>query len=185
MPNGINAFQWTVIFTEKLGNIPLLGVSDQITCSDGTTKLRIFTSEQITGMLPDLDGPQSGQVEIRAQDISDDMIRYTIGALKRATKYHVRVSAWNGIGFTYGSSQYSIPAIVSPTGIPDPPLSVMILPIDEKSLEISWSKGLSSGGADICQYKVEWDSTQGRNEVQVIKTSFKTASIPYSASADD
>ena len=32
--DGINAFQWTIIFIDCLGNVPLLDVHDHLTCSD-------------------------------------------------------------------------------------------------------------------------------------------------------
>ena len=55
--DGINAFQWTIIFIDRLGNVPLLDVHDHLTCSDGSGSPLIFMTETAQGLLPRMDGP--------------------------------------------------------------------------------------------------------------------------------
>eukprot|EP00986_Skeletonema_menzelii_P018763 scaffold26706_cov195-Skeletonema_menzelii.AAC.1 len=70
--------------------------------------------------------------------------------------YHVRVSAWNGAGDSYGRAQYSTPAILTPMDKPDPPSSVEMIAIDNSSIQISWNAALNKGGSHmITKYKAE------------------------------
>ena len=49
-------------------------------------------------------------------------ISMTITGLKKGVSYHVRVSAWNGVGDQYGKTMYSTPALAEPASSPEPPV---------------------------------------------------------------
>jgi len=73
-------------------------------------------------------------------------------------QYHFKVSAWNGVGQSYGPSQYSTPAIVSPADLPAPPQNVEILPAGPSALTFRWVEPLDDGGLPITKYRVEWST---------------------------
>ncbi|KAL7537092.1 hypothetical protein ACHAXR_007581, partial [Thalassiosira sp. AJA248-18] len=157
MNDSINAFQWTVIFVDRLGNVPLLDVHDHLTCSDGSGSPLIFATENTQGLLPQMDGPYAGEVELYALDYTDkNPLVHSIEGLMRGVPYHFRVSAWNGAGESYGKTQYSTPSIMVPMDRPDPPSAVEMSSIDDSTIEITWDAALVKGGShQISKFKVE------------------------------
>ena len=155
--DNINAFQWTIIFLDRLGNVPLLDVHDHLTCSDGSGSPLIFATETSQGLLPRIDGPHAGEVELNALDYAlGETIVYSVGNLKRGVPYHFRASAWNGAGELYGKSQYSTPPIQDPMDRPDPPSAVEMTSIDDSTIKITWDDTLAKGGSHkISKFKVE------------------------------
>jgi len=158
--DGINSFHWSIMFVEKLGNVPLLNVHDHLSCSDGSATPLIYITEATQGILPRMNGPLAGETEIDVEsldrmDSTGDFV-YVVNDLMRGMPYHVRVSAWNGAGDSYGRAQYSTPAILTPMDKPDPPSSVEMIAIDNSSIQISWNAALNKGGSHmITKYKAE------------------------------
>lgn len=153
--DSINAFQCTMTFVERLGNAPLFEVHDQLTCSGGIPV--IFVTESVQGLLPNMDGPYAGEVELDAADypVGSDVV-HTVGGLMPSMPYHFRVSAWNGAGKVYGKTQHSAPPIMTPMDKPDPPSSVEMSSKDDETLQISWDASLMKGGAHrITAFDVE------------------------------
>ena len=154
--DSINAFQWTVIFINRLGNVPLLDVHDHLTCSDGSGSPLVFVTENVQGLLPRMDGPFAGEVELNALDYADGDIVYIVGGLMRGMPYHFMVSAWNGAGGSYGRKQYSSPSTMLPMDRPDPPSSIEMSSIDDCTIQINWDAALVKGGSHhITKFKVE------------------------------
>ena len=155
--NRINSFRWRVIFIERLGNTPLLEVQDHLTCTDGSGRPLIYNTETVQGILPQMSGPDSGFVEIDADDhLVGEVIEYSVDGLLPGMPYHFQVSAWNGAGGTYGLAQYSTPATLISMDDPDPPTFVELSPIDDTRLEVRWNTVLNKGGVhQIKKYKVE------------------------------
>ena len=157
---GINSFQWAIIFVEKLGNVPLLKIHDHLTCSDGSATPLIYITEATQGVLPKMDGSFAGEIELdvdslQQMDSTGDFV-HVVDDLMRGMPYHLRVSAWNGAGDSYGRAQYSTPAILTPMDKPDPPSSVEMTSIDDSSIQISWNAALNKGGSHmITKYKTE------------------------------
>lgn len=144
--SGVNSFQWTAIFIEKLGNVPLLNVHDHLTCSDGSAGPLIYITETTQGVLPTMDGPFHGEIELDVESLnqgSTGSFVHTVDNLMRGLPYHLRVSAWNGAGNSYGRTQYSTPAIMTPMDKPDPPLSVEMTSIDNSTIQINWNAALN------------------------------------------
>mmetsp|Transcript_13447 Transcript_13447/g.28957 ORF Transcript_13447/g.28957 Transcript_13447/m.28957 type:complete len:1421 (+) Transcript_13447:2-4264(+) len=166
-----NAFEWTIIFLEKLGNVPMLSVHDHLACSDGSVGPFMYTVENAQGVLPRMDGPFAGEVELNALHyVGRNVISHTIRNLTRGMRYHFRVSAWNGYGESYGQSRHSTPATIIPVDKPGPPTSIHMTSVDNKTLKISWSAALSNGGFQgISKYSVELaENPSAYNEVQQI-----------------
>jgi len=160
LSDGINSFRWSIIFVEMLGNAPLLNVHDHLTCSDGSATPLIYITETAQGVLPKMDGLFAGETEIDVESlhqmISTRDFVHIVDDLVRGMPYHLRVSAWNGAGDSYGRAQYSIPAILTPMDKPDPPSSVEMFSIDNYSIQISWNAALNKGGSHkITKYKTE------------------------------
>ncbi len=155
-----NSFQWTIIFLDRLGNVPLFEVHNRLTCSDGSGAARIFVTETVQGVLPRMDGPYSGRVELNATAYADGRdILHSVGGLLRGMTYHFRVSAWNGAERSYGNHQYSIPSLMAPMGNPDPPSTVEMSSIDDSTIYISWDCSLARGGVhQIIEFMIELEA---------------------------
>jgi copper chaperone CopZ len=166
LPGSNNSFQWTIIFTEKLGNVPLLSVHDYLKCSDGSATPLIYITETVQGVLPKMDGPFEGEIELNASEYAGDIV-YIADGLVRGMAYTVRVSAWNGAGDSYGRAQYSKPAILTPMDKPDPPSFVEMSSIDNSTIQINWNAALNKGGSHkITKYKAEVAEVVPGMEVQ-------------------
>ncbi|KAL9189871.1 hypothetical protein ACHAXT_009546 [Thalassiosira profunda] len=180
----VNAFEWTVVFLDRLGNVPLLDVHDHLTCSDASAGPHIYVTETVQGVLPRMDGPLSGSVELDAADYAaDEGIAHTIGGLLRGMQYHFRVSAWNGAGDSYGRTQHSLPAILVPMDRPDPPLSVEMTSIDNSTLRVSWDASLLRR-QEVVGYKVELDSHDEIDSFDVANSP-EVQMITLESTADD
>ena len=153
--DSINSFEWTIIFLDRLGNVPLISVhDDELACSDGSAGPLMYSIETVQGVLPTMDGPFAGEIDLNAQDYVDETdIVFSVGNLVRGMPYHFQVSAWNEVGG--GESQYSSPSIMIPMDKPDTPTSVDIKSIDDKTLQIGWDFGSLSGSQNIQQFRVE------------------------------
>ena len=107
-----------------------------------------------------MDGSFAGEIELdvdslQQMDSTGDFV-HVVDDLMRGMPYHLRVSAWNGAGDSYGRAQYSTPAILTPMDKPDPPSSVEMTSIDDSSIQISWNAALNKGGSHmITKYKTE------------------------------
>lgn len=151
-----NSFQWTIIFLDRLGNVPLLEVHDHLTCSGGSDSALVFVTETVQGVLPRMDGPHSGRVELNATAFAagHDIV-HSVGGLTPGMNYHFRVSAWNGAESSYGAHRHSSPSLIVPMAIPDPPSSIEMSSIDDSTILISWDASLARGVQQITEFKVE------------------------------
>ena len=149
----INSFQWTVIFLERLGNVPLLSVHDYLTCSDGSGGPLVYVTETAQGVLPRMDGSYAGEVELPATEYQE--YTHTVDNLMRGIHYFFQVSAWNGAGETYGAPQHSTPPLMIPMDKPDPPTSVEMSSIDNSTLSINWDTSLCILSHEIVKFQVQ------------------------------
>ena len=188
--DSINSFEMTIIFLDRLGNVPMLEVDDSLTCSDGSGSPLIYVVETTQGVLPNMNGPYSGQVELNADDYAEGSdIVHVVDGLQRNMPYHFQVSAWNGAGDTYGRSQYSIPPLVIPVDPPDSVRLVEMKAIDDRTLQINWDASLTKEGSHmIKKFKVELNSTDaqyGDEEVFVVESTPEIQQIYLESSALD
>ena len=188
--DSINSFEMTIIFLDRLGNVPMLEVDDSLTCSDGSGSPLIYIVETTQGVLPNMNGPYSGEVELNALDYDENSdIVHVVDGLQRNMPYHFQVSAWNGAGDTYGRSQYSIPPLMIPVDPPDSVRLVEMKPIDDSTLLINWDASLTKGGSHmIKKFKVALNSTEaqyGDEEVFDVTSTPEIQEILIESSAMD
>jgi len=124
--NGDEGYVWTVIFKERLGNVPGLqgNARDlQSSSTSGTAQLEFTdsaTAPGAEGRLAPFSSARKDDMVVEATDAA--MQEVIIEGLERGTPYAVRVSAWNGVGDAFGKTQYSTPATQMPSEVPEPPV---------------------------------------------------------------
>lgn len=193
--NGANSYQWTIVFVEMLGNLSLIYASyDYLSCSDQSAMSQVIISEPVTGFLPELNSPSSGHIVISGDKLHEEVMQYDIAGLEQGESYHVRVAAWNGVGNSFGPTKYSTPVVSVPSGKPEAPANLSLLPHSNTALLVSWTY-INDKGKSANAYIIEWDTEPGVSEVQSIyaegthgtfRLSFKgftTSFIPFDASA--
>jgi hypothetical protein len=129
--NPTKGFVWTVIFKTLLGNVPDI-VKDPVgsvelvaVCPAPTpcpSAVVLISTDQVTGTRPPMSSSLKNMMVLTGADIAGTSISYTIANLIKGAAYHVRVSAWNGVGDSYGKTMYSTPAIASPARKPEAPV---------------------------------------------------------------
>jgi hypothetical protein len=128
--NPAKGYVWTVIFKTLLGNVPditmdpvgsqeLIAVCAPTPCPAAVVSI---DTDQVTGTRPPMSSSLKSQKELTDAAIAGSTITYTIPNLIKGAAYHVRISAWNGVGDAYGKTMYSTPAIASPARKPEPPV---------------------------------------------------------------
>jgi hypothetical protein len=169
-----NGFRWTIIFLSKLGMVAPIACSNALLTGTGTPTCT--TQQSVPGALPLFDSNLASYAEINVTSGQTEM-SFVITALSSVASYHVRVSAWNGVGASYGLTQYSTPATLSPAMLPGKPQGVTWEVVSDTELNLKWVKPLRDGSTPITKYEVEWDSTHGVQEQQIIELSSKTGAL--------
>jgi len=85
----------------------------------------------------------------------------TIQQLTKGTKYYVRVSAMNSVG--YGSSDVSTPSNLNPCDVPGAPTGVNLYSTSNSMITVSFDYPNDDGGDTVTSYRVEWDVTANFN----------------------
>ena len=172
-----NGYSWIVVFVDQLGNQPPFTLDGGLlTCSELGFDFGVeLNAEYNAGIRPMMDSGNKGFVELSGDDIAGETISYDVTGLLRGANYHVRVSAWNGVGNTYGLTQYSSPAVHVPATEPDSPSEVKVVAASGTQLNVSWAPPLSDNGLPVTKYKIEWDGTGGVSEVQQISLASNAA----------
>lgn len=165
----VNSFTWTIIFLEKLGNLPLLQARSDLMCSDDRPGfIRILKVK--AGRIPHVE-ESSNSMDIFVTNENQSDYEVIIRQLNPFVSYYFNVRAWNGVKEKYGRAQYSTPASITPLVEPDPPTKVNIEPHGDSSLFISWEDGLNLGGAaKIFKFRVEWESDGESYSEEVLPT---------------
>jgi len=114
---------WTVVFKTLLGNVPSITASKLgLTSTDPSATIGLDVNDTIVGSRPPMSSSLYGFVELSGASISGSTISHEIPSLVQGAHYHVRVSAFNGVGDAYGHTQYSTPATEAPAKLPDAPV---------------------------------------------------------------
>jgi len=115
--------QWTIVFKILLGNVDTIEFDKTgLMSSVPAATISMHRDDPIVGGLPAMSSSLKGEKELDGSAIAGSIVQYTIPDLKRGAYYHVRVSAWNGVGHAWGKSMYSTPAIEAPSGVPLAPV---------------------------------------------------------------
>ncbi|KAJ0394096.1 hypothetical protein P43SY_010109 [Pythium insidiosum] len=171
-----SGFQFLVLFLTRLGpNQPIL------TCDrtglTSTSNGAAFTCDvvrQSPGVRPVMNSPLYGSVVVetaalRSADSSSTMARYEIPGLTVGAAYHVRVSAWNGVGNVFGSSRFSTPALVVAQTRPDGPKDLRVAAVSDTAVLATWTPPLNAGGVAVSRFDLQLDATTGVAEQQTIQ----------------
>ncbi|KAF4031960.1 Fibronectin type III domain [Phytophthora infestans] len=167
-------FVYTIVYKSRLGpNRPLVGCIDKDLTSSVTTATKSCdTTRTQLGGLPAMNSDLYGVAIVNKTDLSvrdDGMAHYDVQGLRRGVGYHVRVSAWNGVGNVFGSTRASTPARFIVQSVPDAPRDVSVEPRSPTKLLVSWTKPLNTGGTTASNYTVQIAARRGVAEQQLIK----------------
>ena len=108
-----SGMQWRLVFRSAAGNVPLVGVDAKglrSTVLSGSVTSSATVLQ--TGYQPSMDSSLrrelvlSGDALAAAASDPEGLIRATIAPLESGEAYHVRVSAFNGIGNSYGNARH-------------------------------------------------------------------------------
>jgi hypothetical protein len=146
-----NGFKWAVTFQKTLGSSP--DVSLPLTI--GMHSLGPANSAEIR-VLGGVDRTVLGAT--RARDVGCDGCA-RISALTEGNTYHVRMTAYNAMGFGPASATVT----VVPRKIPTAPTSVQLTVVSGSELEVAFSPPTSTGGDTITKYVVDWDTNAAFN----------------------
>ena len=138
----------------KLGTVAPISCDNSLLTGSGTPTCN--TKQTIPGTLPLFDSSLASYAEIYPK-AGQTKFSYVIGDLSSVASYHVRVSAWNGVGDSFGLTQYSTPPTMSPATLPGKPQGVSWDVISDTELALKWVEPLRDGSAPILKYEIEWD----------------------------
>ncbi|OWZ24847.1 hypothetical protein PHMEG_00028 [Phytophthora megakarya] len=167
-------FVYTIVYKSRLGpNHPLVScIGMDLTSSLPTGTTSCDTNRALGGGLPAMNSDHYGIAIVNATDLTiddDGMAHYDILSLRLGVGYHVRVSAWNGVGNVFGETRASTPARFVVQNIPDSPRDVSVEPRSSTELLVSWAQPLNTGGTPILNYTVQFAARRGVAEQQLLK----------------
>ena len=189
-----------VVFVEQLGNAEMMHADiTKLYSTDGSATINVLYSEVVNGIEPIMESKYKNSTVIEVDSSNSGPIVYTIPDLDEGLDYHVRVSAWNGVGAIYGNFMGSTPALVQPSKNPLTVGDISLVPMSDEKLKVSWKAPTSFGGSKMERYTVDYDFRPAVSEVQrvtITSSSAKvtgsfclamrgvsTSTIPYSATA--
>ncbi|KUF76226.1 Titin [Phytophthora nicotianae] len=167
-------FVYTIVYKSRLGpNRPLVScIGLDLTSSLTTATKSCDTTRTQGGGLPAMNSDLYGVAIVKKTDLSisdDGMAHYDVRGLRLGVGYHVRVSAWNGVGNVFGTTRASTPARFIVQSVPDAPRDVNVEPRSPTKLLVSWTQPLNTGGAPVSNYTVQIAARRGVAEQQLIK----------------
>ncbi|RLN71996.1 hypothetical protein BBJ28_00000989, partial [Nothophytophthora sp. Chile5] len=167
-------FYYTVVYLSRLGpNRPLVDcLGSELTSSSASASLSCETTRVRGGGLPSMHSDLYGVVVVDKPELvvdGDDMAKFEVPGLLPGVSYHVRVSAWNGVGNSFGETRASTPARVAVQSVPDAPRDITVEPLSSSELLVSWTQPLNTGGSSIIRYVVQVAERRGISEQQLLK----------------
>jgi len=118
-----SGYEWHVVFKTLLGNVPsITGDKSMLSSTEPSDTPLLEFVDLVEGTRPAMTSSLKNEIEISGSAISGTNVEYTIHGLLKGANYHVRVSAWNGVGDTFGKTQYCTPAVIAPAGSPLAPV---------------------------------------------------------------
>jgi hypothetical protein len=120
--NPSQGYIWTVVFKTLLGNVKDIIVFPSLVSTEANQNSPTAVSAQVSGSLPPMTSDLHKSMVLEGAAIAGDSISYTIPDLIKGAAYHVRVSAWNGVGDAYGKTMYCTPATATPARKPEAPV---------------------------------------------------------------
>ena len=167
-----NGFRWTIIFLSKLGMVAPIACDNSLLTGTGTPTCT--TEQTVPGMLPLFDSNLANYAEINVTS-DQSKLSFVIEGLSSVASYHVRVSGWNGVGDSYGLTQYSTPATLSPAMLPGKPQGVTWDVVSDTELELNATTIDINGNVEVS------GSLTGAGTVQGTTITATTAFVPDAA----
>ncbi|EQC27008.1 hypothetical protein SDRG_15222 [Saprolegnia diclina VS20] len=151
LSSALNTACWSVTFAHIKNNI--------VSGSGNIFPLQIVTAT--------LTGTQAS-VQVAKKVHGTNPLALRVSGLSPGTKYYARVMAYNTVG--YGSPTMPFAQGI-PRTQPSAPNTVTTTVSSATALSVTWSPPLSTGGAPVDAYRVEWFRSAGQPVVQTITTS--------------
>jgi hypothetical protein len=151
----LNAVLGTACWSVTFANI-----EDDVILGSGNIFRMIVQSSSLTGT--------QAMVRVAEKVKGTNPFSFRVYNLTTGVPYYTRVTAYNSQGF--GSSSSPV-AMGVPQTQPSAPLNVVSAVQDATSLKVQWAPPLSTNGAPIDLYKVEWFRSAGVPVQQTITTS--------------
>jgi len=146
--------RWHITFTSEMGDVPSLMVQTNAALTETTQA----SGGDLTGTAP--------TVEVTEFIKGELSLDYTIGGLESTNSYHVRVSAYNGVG--WGSPKIASFASSPSNQPPAKPENAVVSTASGSNaatgkLFISWDAPTEQGGDAVAKYVVEWNDNADFN----------------------
>ena len=186
---GHHGRRWTITFTGQPFDLPSMLVSTRA----GGRGADLFATAGTLGGT----APMVSVETVSNGGLPTSFIASVPSAALNTKQYFVRVSAFNGIGW---SRPVIAPLAVQPTEQPpSAPTSATVTRLDDSHVAVSWSAPERDGGGVVSKYGVQWstdvnfdgdsgsvviDSTQAAAEALSFATTTTDSSISMSASVD-
>ncbi|CAM9165015.1 unnamed protein product, partial [Choristocarpus tenellus] len=168
---------------EAIGIVGDITVSGS--CNAAGDSYIYVTFENLPGDIPILSSSTEGNFEevIRGKAqvvVGRKPFSYTISGLSNTKKWHVRIYAYNHVGYsafviaTYNGAEEVFPVI----GSPSIPTNISMSIASATSAWIFWDSPAVDGGDEVTKFAVEWDTTNGFDsscadgpEIQIVSIS--------------
>ncbi|KAG5186906.1 hypothetical protein JKP88DRAFT_156261, partial [Tribonema minus] len=158
----VTAVNWTVAFVGSAGSVTELGVDASRVAVESAQSLDTArVTAHASGYAPSMGSKVHGSQDLSAPGA------FVIRGLAAGARYHVRVSAYNGVGFIYGPTRAALPLSVAPSRLTGAPATVEAAAASPTALRVAWAPPSDSGGAPVLRYRVDAD-VGPLSEVQTI-----------------
>jgi hypothetical protein len=147
-----HSLQIFVVFLEIFNDVEILKMDySKVRSTNSSSSIAVAYDESGQGKSPIMESKYFRSVIV---NVSSDaaIVNYSIQDVYEGLDYHVRVSAWNGVGNQYGGLKGSTPALVSPLKKPSEVRDLTISQIDPQTLNVSWAVPSDFGGPYLSEY---------------------------------
>ena len=164
---GGHTVTYVLVYRGVVGERALVAVDSGLAVSDAAVAVTSSTHRLQAGALAVLSSERFyGYAVVNATETGT--FTYVVEGLREALPYHVRVSAWNGVGGDYGAVAGGLPSVVRPARAPVAVHSISLTAVDATSVDVAWAEPTDSGGVPMASYTVEYDYASSNVEVQVV-----------------
>jgi hypothetical protein len=180
----VNGFMWTVVFSEVLGDVPLLIANPNRNPSGlSGPYARVSVAELVQGRAPAqycasaVPNVRSPCAIVPAGAVTvNGLYSHVISGLSAGTAYTVRVHATNAAGPGY-SAVPSGGASATPRTTPGLPGPVALINMSDTSLKAVWSYPVFDGGAPVTAYEVLWSRSADMSSPSTARMSDSAVSL--------
>lgn len=166
-----------VVFVERLGDVESLAINSAgLSASIAGESVSVSVTEVVKGLVPVMQSRYYSNMIVNASTLPSNGSVF-LSNLAEGLNYHVRVAAWNGVGGIYGVPCESSPALTRPSKPPSLASNVIISPLDDTTVTVSWNAPTSSGGSPVSSYIVEYDYPSSELDIQTVQIRSASSSL--------